>query len=118
METTAAPRSVASGHQPVWPAEPPTTAVRTTNMTTRARPTPRTVATSRSRSSSVGHIHVYSPTLPLSADGANFTTELLQFAAGWGGRIGRCRAGARIRAHSGESSQALDRGRLMGQVGT
>src|SRR5947208_14378130 len=72
--------STAKGHQPISLADPATTKARTTNISARAGPTPLTVATSRSRSSSVGHIHVYSPTGALSAREADFGTKNEVFA--------------------------------------
>src|SRR5437588_599420 len=53
-----------NGHQPVSAADPMTTPASTKNMSARAFPTPRTVVTRRSRSSSVRHIHVYSRAKP------------------------------------------------------
>src|SRR5207248_5028178 len=72
--------STANGHQPISLADPATTKARTTNISARAGPTPLTVATSRSRSSSVGHIHVYSPTGGVSAREADFATKNVVFA--------------------------------------
>src|SRR2546430_16446819 len=65
-------------------------------MSARARPTPRTVATRRSRSTSVRHIQVYSPTRDLSASNAKFATENWCFT----GHLGGPRTGTRGRSNA------------------